>query len=219
MEQLALTPLAQGLTDVFYDFDFAILGFYHQLAQSAAGRVLSPVLYVITLTGWKGAFLILMSLVMIAFRKTRRTGICCLVALAIGALFTNLIVKNMVARPRPYHFDATLRAWWIYAGSHMESEFSFPSGHMTAACGFTSAFVLTRGKKWLPAGIVYVCLMGISRNYLVVHYPSDVLGGFVFGTCAGIISFYLIRAIYRKWGQSRLLREEAVSDSSGKRES
>ena len=205
MEQLALTPMAQGLTDVFYNMDFAILSFYHNLAETAAGRILSPILYVITLTGWKGAFLILLSLVMIAFRKTRRTGICCLLALAIGAIFTNLIVKNAVARPRPYNFDDTLRTWWIYAGSHMESDLSFPSGHMTAACAFTTGFVLSRGKKWLPVGILYVCLMGISRNFLIVHYPSDVVGGFLFGACAGILSFFLVRAIYRKWGQTKLL--------------
>ena len=208
MESMALTPMAQGLTDAFYSMDYAILEFYHNLAQSAAGKILAPILNVITLTGWKGALLILLSIVMICFPKTRRTGICALLAMAIGALFTNIVIKNAVARPRPYDFDETLRMWWIYAGSHMETGFSFPSGHMTAACAFSTGFALTRGwKRWLPVGLVYVILMGASRNFLVVHYPSDVLGGFVFGVCAGIISFCLVRAIYRKWGQTRFLKD------------
>ena len=207
METVALTPLAQGLTDVFYDMDFAILGFYHRLAESAAGPVLSPILNVITFTAWKGIPLILLSIVLMCFRKTRRAGITALMAIAIGALFTNLIIKNAVARPRPYNFDSTLRTWWIYAGSHMESDLSFPSGHMTCACAFTTGFVLSRGKKWLPLGIIYVILMGVSRNFLIVHYPSDVIGGFIFGTCAGIIAFFIVRAIYRKWGNSRFLAE------------
>ena len=211
METTALTPLAQGVTDVFYDMDYAILGFYHRLAESAAGSVLSPVLNVITVTAWKGIPLILLSILLICFRKTRRTGICSLLAIAIGALFTNLIIKNAVARPRPYNFDETLRVWWIYAGSHMESDLSFPSGHMTCACAFTTGFVLSRGKKWLPWGVLYVFLMGVSRNFLIVHYPSDVLGGFVFGTCAGVIAFFLVRAIYARWGETRFLTESVKS--------
>lgn len=203
---MELTVFAEWLNAVFFDLDYAILGFYHSLA-AACGWLLSPVLGTLTLTAWKGALLILISIVMICFRKTRRTGICCLLALAIGALFTNLLVKPAVARPRPYDFDATLRLWWEYAGSHVESDLSFPSGHMTAACGFTSAFVLSRGKKWLPWGILYIVLMGVSRNYLIVHYPSDVLFGFLFGAVAGIISFFLVRAVYRRWGNTKALRE------------
>ena len=207
VQEIALTTLAQWINAVFFEMDYAILGFYHDLAQTAFGRVLAPILNAITLTGWKGAFLILVSLALIIFRKTRRTGLCTLLALLIGAIFTNVIVKNAVARPRPYNFDSVLRSWWIYVGSHMESDLSFPSGHMTAACGFTSAFVLSRGKKWLPVALLYIILMGVSRNFLIVHYPSDVLGGFLFGTCAGVISFFVIRAIYQKWGKSKLLDE------------
>ena len=207
---MKMTVYAQQLNNLFYDLDYAILAFCHGLAERL-GWLLSPILNLITLTGYKGLFLIALSIAMIVFRKTRRTGICALLALTIGALFTNIIVKNLVARPRPYDFDLDhLRVWWEYVGSHAESDKSFPSGHMTAACAFTSGFVLSRGwKKWLPAGLVYVILMGISRMYLIVHYPSDVLGGFLFGTVAGILSFLIVRAIYRRWGNSSALRETA----------
>ena len=207
MDTSGLTAVAAWLNTAWQGFDYAILSFYHSLAVSAGG-FLNPVLGTLTLTAWKGAFLILMSLILIAFRKTRRTGICTLLAIIIGALFTNVLIKHAVSRPRPYNFDqTTLRAWWIYVGSHMESDLSFPSGHMTAACAFTSAFVLSRGWKWLPVGVVYVVLMGASRNYLMVHYPTDVIAGFLFGTIAGIISYFLVRAVYRRFGESRLLRE------------
>ncbi len=207
VQELALTSFAQWIFNVFYAMDFAVLEWFHSFAQTPFGRFCAPILNLITLTGWKGAFLILASLVMIAFRKTRRTGLCSLLALTIGALFTNIIVKNAVARPRPYDYDAVLRAWWEYAGAHFESDYCFPSGHMTAACGFTTGFVAIRGRKWIIPGILYVLLMGISRMFLIVHYPSDILGGFVFGVCAGIISFFIILTIYRKWGQSKLLHE------------
>ncbi len=205
--ELALTTFAEWLTSIFFSMDCAVLEAFHRFAQTAFGRFAAAFLNLITLTGWKGAFLIFVSIVLILFRKTRRTGLCTLLALAIGAIFTNVIVKNAVARPRPYDFDSALRMWWESAGSHLETDYSFPSGHMTAACGFTSGFVLTRGRKWLIPGIVYVFLMGISRMIIVVHYPSDVLGGLLFGVCAGVISYFIVAAVYRKWGQSKLLHE------------
>ena len=207
VQEIALTTFAQWLNALFYSMDFAILSWYHDLAQTTAGRILAPILNAITLTGWKGAFLILLSIVLICFRKTRRAGICSLLALAIGAIVVNGVVKNVVARPRPYNFDPLLRDWWVYAGSHFESDYCFPSGHMNAACAFTSGFVFTRGKKWLIPGLIYVILMGVSRNFLIVHYPSDIVGGFVFGTLAGLVSYFIVRAIYNKWGQSKLLKE------------
>ena len=177
--------------------DFAILRFYHTLAESAGG-FLTPVLGALTLTAWKGVFLIALSLVLICFRKTRRTGLCVLFALAAGAVLTNLLLKPCVARPRPYDFDATLRQWWEFVGAPMESDYSFPSGHMTAACAFTTGFILTRGKQWIPVGVLYVALVGVSRNYLMVHYPTDVLGGLVIGDAAGILSFFAVRRFYER---------------------
>ncbi len=205
---IALTAFAQWLNQLFFNTDYAILSWYHDLAQTTAGRILSPILNAITLTAWKGAFLIVLAIVLICFRKTRRAGLCSLLALAIGVVMVNGFVKDLVARPRPYDFDATMREWWVFAGSHFESDYCFPSGHMNAACAFTSGFVFTRGKKWLPWGLLYVVLMGVSRNFLIVHYPSDIVGGFIFGTCAGLISWLIIRAVYRKWGQTKILREE-----------
>ena len=181
--------------------DFAILRFYHILAESVGG-VLTPVLRVLTLTAWKGVFLIALSLALVCFRKTRRAGLCALFALGLGALLTNLLLKPCVARPRPYDFDMTLRQWWEFAGASAESDYSFPSGHMTAACAFATGFILTKGKKWLPAGALYALLIGVSRNYLMVHYPTDVLGGLVVGVAAGVIAFFVVRAVYRRWGDA-----------------
>ena len=203
-----LTPAAEWLNSVFHGFDYALLSFYHHLAE-VCGWLFSPVLYVITLTGWKGAFLILASIAMIIFRKTRKTGLCALFAIGFGAVLTNLLIKNTVARPRPYAFDAEFYQWWEFVGSHMESEYSFPSGHTTVAAAFSTAFVYVNGKKWLPWAILYVVLMGISRNYFMVHYPSDVLGGAVMGVLGGVLSCLMFRYIYQCWGNSNFLKEAA----------
>ena len=201
---MELTAAAASLNQVFFETDKAIMGAFHSMAESAGG-FLTPFLSALTLTAWKGALLILIALVLIAVPKTRRTGLCALVALAVGVVITNVLLKNVVARPRPYNFDEMIHSWWVYVGSNMETGGSFPSGHMTAACDFCTGIVLARGKKWLPVTILYAVLMGASRVYLMVHFPSDVCFGALVGICAGVAAFFLVKAIYRKWGTTKFL--------------
>ena len=207
-QTIALTAVAQWIMDVFFAFDYSVLSAIHGFAQTGFGKILAPFLNLITLTGKGGIFFIVVCVILLCFRKTRKTGYCALLALAVGLLLTNILAKPLVARPRPYEFNADIRSWWESAGSHLESDFSFPSGHMNACCAFCTGFVLIRGKKWLIPAIVYALLMGFSRMYLMVHYPSDVLGGLIFGVCSGLIAYFITRAVYHKWGNTTFLREE-----------
>lgn len=195
-----MTGVASFLNSFFWELDFAILSFYHSVYE-AAGTVLSPVMYFISLLGKGGYFLLAVSAVMIIFKKTRRTGICCLAGIIIGALFTNITIKPLVQRPRPYDFDlVNIKLWWEGMGRwrDVEHDFSFPSGHVTAAADFSVAFCFTRGKKYIPWAILFICLMGISRNYLMMHYPTDVLAGMIIGTCAGLLSGILCGLVFKK---------------------
>jgi undecaprenyl-diphosphatase len=56
---------------------------------------------------------------------------------------------------------------------------------------------LTRGKKYLAVSIPFVALMAVSRNYFVVHYPTDVIAGALVGTLAGVIAYFITLGIYR----------------------
>ena len=78
-----LTGAASFLNALFWELDFAILSFYHSVSE-AVGAVLSPIMYVISLTGKGGYLLMAVSIVMMFFKKTRRTGICCLSSSARG---------------------------------------------------------------------------------------------------------------------------------------
>ena len=72
---------------------------------------------------------------------------------------------------------------------------SFPSGHTTAAfASMVPLFLMGRKRvSWLA--LVFAFMMGVSRIYLVVHYPSDVLGGLLVGTVAGILAVLIARVI------------------------
>ena len=187
---------AKWLDVAFASFDGAILEFYHLLAEWC-GAILTPIMYLITMTGNKGLALILLSLALILFAKTRKTGACMLLAILCGALMTNVILKDWICRLRPYAASDLFREFWTFVGSHAESEFSFPSGHTTAAAAAATGLWLTRGKKYLAISIPYVALMAASRNYFMVHYPTDVIAGAVVGTLGGIIAYLITFAVCR----------------------
>lgn len=185
---MELTPAAMWLNTAFEGMDQAITAAVHRL-YDFAGWFFSPFLQLISLLGKGGLFLIFLSLCLIFVKKTRRFGTAMLLGLTIGALLTNLFIKVVIARPRPYaDVNGFFYPLWVQMGSHMESDKSFPSGHTTAAfAAMVPVFLL--GKKRISwTALIFAFLMGLSRIYLVVHYPSDVLGGLIVGSVAGVIA-------------------------------
>lgn len=146
--------------------------------------------------GEKGICLILAGLIMCCFSKTRKIGVCTVFAIMVGALFTNILLKNIVARPRPYT-NAEYNAFWLKAGGVEEGEFSFPSGHATASMAFAVAYFASCNKKYSWIELLLALVMGFCRVYLVVHYTTDVVAGFLCGGTAGVISYFAVNAIYK----------------------
>lgn len=68
--------------------------------------------------------------------------------MSFGFIFTNLILKNVIARPRPF-FDqnSIYYDYWVQAGSLSEKGYSFPSGHATSAAAFAMGLFLAFNKK------------------------------------------------------------------------
>ena len=120
-----------------------------------------------------------------------------IIGLALGAIVVNLWLKVVIARPRPYaDVNGMFYPLWEMLGSHTESDFSFPSGHTNAAFAAMLPLFLMGKKNWSWLALLFAILMGISRIYLVVHYPSDVLGGLITGTIAGIIGTMITLRIH-----------------------
>ena len=189
--------IAMWLDAALAGFDSGVLGALHGFAQGSGGR-LTFIFEAISLAGEKGAGLFLLGLLLFAFRKTRKTGFCVLGAVALGAVATNFILKDLVGRTRPF-LNATYaqyRDWWIFVGSPAEDGFSFPSGHATATMA-TMTVLFTKG-KWKLSWLWFIpaLLMGVSRCYLMVHYPSDVLGGLLSGALGAGLSILLVERFY-----------------------
>lgn len=159
-----------------------------QSLQGLHRPVLDRILVLVTSLGNAGWFFIVLGLVMLIFGKTRRMGLHVLLALLFSLIFCNLILKGMVARDRP--------SWLVPEVELLianPKDFSFPSGHTSAAMATATAIFLYNKKYGCFAYVLALCI-AFSRMYLFVHFPTDVLGGAV----TGIVSAFLAHALL-KW--------------------
>lgn len=139
-----------------------------------------------------GEIWILLAVVLLCAPKTRRVGMTMGLTLLLGFLIGNVALKNLVARIRPYELatDVTLLVERLH-------DFAFPSGHTLASFGAATALTLYH-RRWGIAALTLAAVIGFSRLYLFVHYPTDVLAGALLGVALAVASFWLVRYWYQK---------------------
>ncbi len=143
---------------------------------------LTPIMIFITSLGNAGIIWILITVLLLFSKKTRKVGILSACALLGSLLINNMILKNLVARVRPYE---------VVNGLHLliekQVDWSFPSGHTGSS--FASAVVLYRNlpRKYGVLALILAALIAFSRLYVGVHYPTDVLVAVITGSVIGII--------------------------------
>lgn len=175
--------------------DGAILLFIQEFIRN---DILTPFFTVITTLGNAGLIWIAISLILLFNKKTRKAGIMSICAMLMSLIVNNLILKNLVARTRPYDMIDTLIPL-----VNKPADFSFPSGH--AGCAFAAAGVYVRNlpkRAGVPLLILAV-LIALSRLYVGVHYPTDVLVGLIIG--AGLS--YLAEWAVTSWEKRRGVKD------------
>lgn len=184
---------------IFDSFDMSVFTFFGEQIQNAAMNIVANFI-----TFFGGSEFVMpmavLGLVLSFFKRTRKFGMSVLFAVLVGTLLTNIVFKPMFDRPRPYVYYAEnplFMSWYEFAGSHVESDKSFPSGHTTAAFEIGVALFLVLNKKYSWIFPVFSVLVGLSRIYLMVHYVTDVLGGVVIGTFAGIMGYVIMTALMK----------------------
>lgn len=145
--------------------------------------------------GMKGLVCIMLAVVLLFWKKTRKTGIMIGAALLLGVIIGNGILKNVFARTRPYELEGALvTVKDLLTGP--ESDKSFPSGHSLAV--FETATVLMYYKRsWGIPALVIAILVAISRLYLYVHFPTDVIAGAVCGIIFAILGIIIVNMVYK----------------------
>ena len=118
--------------------------------------------------------------------KGRRTAVEGMIAIGVTSFVANVVFKNLVRRKRPTDLVPEERRLVQPESS------SFPSGHTASAAAFSGIVDRAYPKLWLPINGL-AATVGFSRVYTGVHYPGDVLGGWLLGRAVALIVTYLTR--------------------------
>lgn len=155
--------------------------------------VLDVVMPFITGLGDGGMLWIVCALLLLAHPKTRKAGMAVAVSLVMEMVCYNMILKPFVARIRPCDVNQAVQML-----IPRPNDFSFPSGHTGASFAAASALFFDGSRLSVPAFLM-AALIGFSRLYLYVHYPSDILAGACIGIMLGWLGNVLVTAAERKW--------------------
>lgn len=152
------------------------------IQNAVRNPVLTPLMKTITYFGDYGMFWIGMAILLLLYPKTRKAGWTVAAALLGSLLVNNMILKNLVARVRPYEVIDGLQLLVEKA-----ADFSFPSGHTGSS--FAAAVVIAGllPKRYGIVAVILAFLIGFSRMYVGIHYPTDVLFGMISGSLIGLL--------------------------------
>src|ERR671921_1444040 len=143
---------------------------------------------------------LLVAAVLFFYQKGWRLSAILLLVSTGGSIVLTTVLKSVFQRTRPELFNSGYQA----------SFYSFPSGHATAAVGFYGmltmilAYRLHGAARWavVGCGLLVVLLIGFSRLYLGVHYPTDVLAGYL----SALLWLVCVGGVYALWLSVRGLR-------------
>ena len=172
--------------------DIAILKWFDATFHSQTW--LNYIMKYLTYLGEFGAGAIICAVVLLIFKKTRWAGVAVAIALLLDVLIVNVILKLSVNRARPWQTypDLGFQEFHNSIGVREPSDSSFPSGHTASLFAAAVALVFYYRVKGLPA-LAVAFLVALSRIYLCMHYPSDVLGGMLIGSACGVAGYFLMK--------------------------
>ena len=172
--------------------------------ESLHNPITNPIMYGITSLGNGGIFWIILAAAMLLIfpKKYRKVGLSMAIALILSLIFCNGIMKHLWARPRAFWVegqnfvvgDQFENLYGIFQSIH---DYSFPSGHSSASFAAATAIFMWR-KKDGTAALILAALIAVSRLYLTVHYPSDVLVGTITGILYGIDSYFIAQQLMKR---------------------
>ena len=183
--------------DSLLGFDLAVF----EWVQGIQNHLLTAIMTTITTLGDEGIIFIVLGLVLLFTKKYRKAGVSILVALVVMLLLNNIVLKELIARPRPFNLDPETYAWWheVYKypnfNIHQPSSYSFPSGHTSSAFAAAIALLCHDRKLGIPTTI-FAAIMGFSRIYVEVHYCTDVIGGAIVGIIYALLGVLVANLVY-----------------------
>ncbi len=187
------------MIELITTLDFYILN----AIQNMRNGFFDTIMPVITFMGSGGAVWILIAIIMICFKKSRKYGIIIGAALLIGFIFSTNILKELVGRERPFNTEGALLTAQNLLIGIPSGRYSFPSGH-TISSFSSAAAVFMYNKRYGIGAYILAVLISFSRLYLYVHFPSDVIAGAVLGILITVLSRFIVNKIWEKINERKL---------------
>ncbi len=153
--------------------------------DSIHGTVLDPAMVGITYSATSGLIWFVLGFLMTCSPRWRRCGASVIVSVVVAYILADIMIKPLVCRDRPFaveDFDLLISA---------PDTWSFPSGHTASAFAGATA-ILIHSRRWGCVAMLYATLVGISRMYLCVHWPTDVIAGAALGIAAAFLAVWVM---------------------------
>ena len=186
-----LTAIQNTLNLLAEHFDLPMLDWIQSTMRS---DFLDTVMPIITLLGDAGIFWIICAVILMFVPGQRKAGFSMGLALMLGLVVCNIILKPTIARIRPYDYQLENLGKEIILLIDAQHDFSFPSGHTIASFEACTALMLHNRKLGIPACILAV-LIAFSRLYLYVHYPTDVFASIILGFILAWIATWIVHSL------------------------
>lgn len=156
------------------------------------GPIIDKIMLGFTKIGTDGLIWLVIALILLITVKYRKIGFMVFFGSGINFVIVE-VLKHIVKEPRPFVTHPALRAFVI---GTPPSSYSFPSGHASAA--FVGACILAYyfRKMAIPAYLLAICI-AVSRPFLLVHYPTDVIAGAIIGLISAGLAFFLYRTVLK----------------------
>lgn len=190
--------------DWLQNWDVSVLNW---LQEHMANPILDGFFAFVTHLGDEGILWIALAVIFLFFKKTRKMGITMGVALLLGLILGNGVLKNVIGRVRPYNLEG---AYGSIIGVDdllvgQPGDKSFPSGHTLGSFEAALAMLYYDRRFGIPA-VVLAAMIAFSRMYLYLHYPTDIMGGVVLAVINVILAVLIVNAVYRYFENKKKLK-------------
>lgn len=176
------TAVIEWITNI----DFQILDWIQANLRCPFFDFLMPKL---SFLGEWGLVWLVIGVVMLFFRKTRRTAVIMLISTLAVFCFGELFLKNQICRVRPCNVRP-----YIDIPVKRPTSYSFPSGHSSSSLACATS-ILMHHKVLGIFAMMLAFLIAFSRLYNYVHFPSDVLCGALLGALFAVIAYAIARKV------------------------